>query len=149
MADPLSITAGVVGLLVTCVKLGAGFKEIYDGAAIADTAVQMLVHEIESFEHTLEIMNETLSQPDVQLSIQSTGHLGNHWSDVSKSIEDGKVTLAQLLEILQKVDKTVSVLGGARKHFRLKGATGEIARYQRQIKAYKDTMQLSMQTMVL
>ncbi len=42
-----------------------------------------------------------------------------------------------------KVDKTVAVLDGARKHFRMKFAADEIAMYQQQIRTYRDTMQLS------
>lgn len=149
MADPLSITVGVVGLLSACMKVGADLKDIYDGAAIADPAVTSLGLEVEGFAHTLQLMNDTLETPNVKISIQATGHIGNHWNYISKSIKDGQDTVAKLQVTLQKVDKSVSVLDSTRKHFRLKAAAGEIAMYQRQVSFYKDTMQASLQTMIL
>jgi hypothetical protein len=149
MVEPLSITTGVVSLLSVCVKVGIDLKELYDGAAIADAVVKALLLEVDGFTKTLQIMKETLQQPAVQTSVHSTGHMGNHWSDISRSIQDGQNTLGDLLKTLQKVDKTVSVLDSTRKHFRMKGATPEISMYQQQIKSYRDTMQLSLQTMIM
>jgi len=56
MADPLSITAGVLGLLGTCVKVGSALKDFYDGASFADTKVKGLLTEVESFTQILRLM---------------------------------------------------------------------------------------------
>jgi hypothetical protein len=149
MVDPLSITTGVVALLTTCVKIGIELQGIYDGAAIVDSAVKGLLLEVEGFAQTLQLMNETLQQPNIQTSVQATGHIGSLWNNVARSITDGEETLTKLGETLQKVDKSVSMLDSTRKHFRLKSATGEISMYQRQISYYRDTMQASLQTMIL
>jgi hypothetical protein len=48
-----------------------------------------------------------------------------------------------------KVDKTMDVLDGARKHLRLTSAAQEIIMFQQQIRSYRDTIQLSLQTVTL
>ncbi|KAL2061497.1 hypothetical protein VTL71DRAFT_6874 [Oculimacula yallundae] len=50
---------------------------------------------------------------------------------------------------LDKVNKNVSLLDGARKHVRLLIAADEIVMYQQQIQSYRVTLQLSLQTIVL
>jgi hypothetical protein len=95
------------------------------------------------------MMKETLEQKNVQSSLQSTGHIGNHWASLSISIQDGQNTLIQLQSTLDKVNKSVSVLDGARKHIRLQGATQEITMFQQQVRSYRDTIQLSLQTVIL
>src|SRR5438034_889477 len=81
--------------------------------------------------------------------LQSTGHIGNHWRNISRSIQDGTKTLASLQATLEKVNKSATVLDGARKHLRLKWASEEIAIFQHEIRSYRDTLQLSLQTVIL
>lgn len=147
--DPLSITIGVLTLLGACIKTGTALKDFYDGAGIADTKVRGLLTDAESFTQVLRLMKDTLEQENIQSSLQSTGHIGNHWNNLSTSIRDGQNTLLQLQETIEKVNKSVSLLDGPRKHLRLKGATDEIAVFQQQIRSYRDTLQLSLQTVIL
>ena len=149
MPDPLSITAGVLGLLGTCVKVGSTLKDFYDGASFADTKVKGLLTDVESFTQVLRLMKNTFEQEQIQASIQTTGHIGNHWNNLSASIQDSQNTLSHLQEILERVNKSVGVLNGARKHLRLKGAAEEIGNFQLQIRSYRDTLQLSLQTVIL
>jgi hypothetical protein len=147
--EPLSITAGVLALLGACIKAGTALKDFYDGAAIADTKVKGLLTDVESFAQVLRLMKDTLDQENIQSSFQSTGHIGNHWNNLLTSIRDGQSTLLQLQETIEKVNKSVSLLDGPRKHLRLKGAADEIAVFQQQIRSYRDTLQLSLQTVML
>ena len=149
MADPLSITTGILGLLGTCIKVGSALKDFYDGASFADAKVKGLLTDVESFAQVLRLMKDTFEQEQIQISIPSTGHIGNHWENLSASIQDGQNTLVRLQETLDKVNKSVSVLDGARKHLRLKGASEEIGIFQLQIRSYRDTLQLSLQTVIL
>jgi hypothetical protein len=96
MVDPLSITTGILGLLTACVKIGGELKKFHDGAAIADTTVKGLLNDVESFAQVLLPMKDTLEQPKVQSSLQATGHIGNHWSNLTRSIQDGQNMLVQL-----------------------------------------------------
>jgi hypothetical protein len=147
--DPLSITTGVLGLLATCVKVGSGLKEFYDGASFADTKIKGLLTDVESFTQVLRLMKDIFEQEQIQASFQATGHIGTHWKTLSTSIQDGQGTLSKLQETLERVNKSVNVLDGPRKHLRLKGASEEIGNYQLQIRSYRDTLQLSMQTVIL
>jgi predicted nucleic acid-binding Zn-ribbon protein len=147
--DPISIVAGVFSFLAASIKTGLILKEFHDNVAFADTKVQGLLTEVESFTQVLRLMNDTLEQENIQSSLRATGHIGNHLSNLATSIEDGQQTLSQLQETLEKVNKSVSLLDGTRKHFRLRGAADEIAVYQGQIKSYRETLQLTLQTIIL
>jgi hypothetical protein len=147
--DPLSITTGVLGLLGTCVTVGKALKDFYDGAAIADAKIQGLLSDVENFTQVLTLMRNTLEQEQIKTSFQTTGHMGNHWSHLAVSIQDGQSTLLQLQETLERINKSVSILDGARKHLRLKSASEEILMFQQQIRSYRDTLQLSLQTAIL
>ena len=149
MADPLSITTGVLTLLGSCISVGKAIKDFHDGAAIVDVKVKGLLSDVESFAQVLRMMKDTLEEEKVQSSLQATGHMGNHWNNLSTSIKDGQNTLIQLQHALDKVNKSVGVLDGARKHLRLKGAAQEIVMFQQQIRSYRDTIQLSLQTVIL
>ena len=147
--DPVSIAGGVLALLGACIKTGITLKELYDGTAIADIKIKGLLTDVESFTQVLRIMKETLEQENFRTSLESTGHIGNHWNNLATSIRDGRKTLLELQETINKVNKSVSLLDGTRKHLRLKSAADEIAVYQQQICTYRDTLQLSLQTVIL
>jgi hypothetical protein len=147
--DPLTITTGVLALLGTCLQTALALKDFYDGADIADTKVKGLLTEVESFTQVLRMMKETLEQENIKSSLQATGHIGNHWNNLATSITDGQNTLLQLQQTLERVNRSVSAFDGARKHLRLKSAADEIATYQQQIRSYRDTLQLSLQTVIL
>lgn len=149
MADPLSIAAGVIGVLTACVQVGAALKDFHDGSAMADTKVAGLLADVESFQQVLKLMKDTLEQEQIQSSLHATGHIGNHWTNLLACLRDGQDTLAQLQEKLERINKSVSVLDGPRKHLRLKGAAEEIGIFQQRIRSYRDTMQLSLQTVIL
>ncbi|TVY16454.1 GTP-binding protein rhoA [Lachnellula arida] len=147
--DPLSVIAGVIGVLTACVQAGDALKTFYNASALADAKVRGLLTDVESFTRVLQMMKDTLEREPMQVSMQSTGHIGNHWTNLSTCMRDGRNTLDQLREILEKVSKSVSVLDGPRKHLRLRAALDEIYVYQLQIRSYRDTMQLSLQTVIL
>lgn len=149
MADPLSIAAGIIGVLTACVQVGTALKGFYDGSAIADTKVRGLLIDVESFAQVLQLMKNTLEQEQIKSSLQATGHIGNHWTNLSACLRDGQNTMMQLQEKLEKVNKSVSILDGPRKHLRLNSASEEIGIFQQQVRSYRDTMQLSLQTVIL
>lgn len=147
--DPISITTGVLSLLAVCIKTGTILKEFYDSAATTDTKVKGLLTEVKTFIQVLELMNDIVKQKNIQASFHATGHIGNLLSNLETSIQDGQKILLQLQETIVKVDKSVSLLDGARKHLRLKSAADEIATYQQQIRSYKDTLHLTLQSIIL
>lgn len=149
MADPLSITSGVLALLGTCISVVGAINDFHDGATVVNLKVKGLLSDVESFAQVLRMIKDTLEEEKVKSSLQATGHMGNHWNNLSATIKDGQNTLGQLQNTLDKINKSVSVLDSARKHLRLKGATQEITMFQQQIRSYRDTIQLSLQTVIL
>ncbi|KAK3312217.1 hypothetical protein B0H66DRAFT_395888 [Apodospora peruviana] len=147
--DPLSLAAGVTSLIGVCVKVGLALNDVRDGANLANAKVDGLGHEIKGFTQVLELMKSTMEDAAVQAAFQSTGRIANHWRSIAVGIDDGRQTLVRLHSIVQGVDKTVGVLDGTRKHFRLRLAASEIAIYQQKIRIYRDTMQMSIQTVIL
>jgi hypothetical protein len=149
MSDPLSIISGVVGVLSVCVKVGFALKEFYDGVSIVDTKSRGLITEVESFGGILQVLKDTLEQDRIRDSFQATGLIGNLWSSMATSIFDSQNTIIQLQQILEKANKTVRTLDATRKYLRLRGTAEEISIYQQQIRSYRETLQLSLQTVVL
>jgi len=147
--DPFSIITGVAGVLVASVQIVDSINSFYNASALADTKVRALLTDVESFTQVLRMMKDTLERKQIQASMQSTGHIGNHWTNLSTCLRDGRNTLDELRETLEKVNKSVSVLDGPRKHLRLRSALDEVGMFQQQIRSYRDTMQLSLQTLIL
>ena len=147
--DPLSIAVGVAGLIDLCTKAGLAIKSAHDGAKIIDSKIELLDSEIRGYLQVLELMKSTMEETSVKAAVQSTGHIGNHWKNISAAADDSRQALERLNEVLAKVGKSVGVMGSTRKHFRLKFANDEIEMYRRKIKTYRDTMQISIQTVLL
>jgi len=141
------MTAGVVGILGASVKVGWQLKQLIEGASTTNTAVSSLLEEVEDFSNVLRLMQATLT--DLSTIQQTVGHIGNHWANLSTSIQDGQATLEKLQILVEKINKSVTVLDSARKYVRLQGASIEIKIYQQQIRSYKDTMYLSLQAIIL
>ena len=147
--DPLSITVGVAGLIDLCTRAGLAIKSVHDGAKIVDSKIELLDSEIRGYLQVLELMKSTMEETSVKAAVQSTGHIGNHWKNISAAADDSRQALERLNEVLAKVGKSAGVMGSTRKHFRLKFANDEIEMYQRKIETYRDTMQISIQTVLL
>ncbi len=66
MADPLAISAGVLGLLGTCTTVGSTLKDFCDRASFADTKVKGPLTDVETFIQVLRLMNSTFEQEEIQ-----------------------------------------------------------------------------------
>ncbi len=147
--DPLSITVSVISILEVCLKVGQTLKSLQNGVSLVGTKLGGLLAEVESFSKVLEFVKGTLQENEIEAAFQSTGHVGDHWRNVFICINDGQRTLAVLQVTLVKVAKDVAIFDSARKHLRLTSAAEEITMYQNQIRCYRDTIQLSIQTVIL
>jgi hypothetical protein len=81
LEELLSITTEVFALLGTYIKIGGALKKLYDGAKSADTRIKALLSNIKSFVQTLRLIKDTLEQEKVRSSFETTGYIGNHWSN--------------------------------------------------------------------
>lgn len=94
-------------------------------------------------------MKETLEQKEIKDSLGTTGHVNNHWSHISVTIKDGQRTLGRLQKLLEKINKSTSILDETRKNIRLQNDAQEIGVYQSLIQQYNDTLSLSLQTITV
>jgi uncharacterized phage infection (PIP) family protein YhgE len=147
--DPFSLTTGVLGLIAICTQVGVVLKVYLDAVEFVDDKINGLQATVQSFIQVLTLMENSLKQDDIQTSLRATGHISNHWHHLSASIRDGQEILSQLHDLLETVNRKASVFSGPRKYQRLQDAAEEIAAYQQQIQGYKDTLQLSLQTVTL
>jgi hypothetical protein len=147
--DPLSITAGVLTLLTFSVKVSFLLKQFRDEVDIVDATLTGLLGDIASFQQVLESMRDTFDQEEIKANIQITGHAGNHWKNLARSLDDGTRTLQQLTALLEGINKTTSFLDGPRKQIRFKTAIDQIGIYRDQIQSYRAGLQLSLSTIIL
>lgn|SRR5271156_4411948 len=149
MVEPLSITTGVLSLLGVCFNVGVELKRFRDGVAVVNTTVDGLLHDVSGLEQVLESMKETFDQANNPHHSQATGHIGNHWKNLSRSLQDGQNTLIRLQELLEGVNKSVTLLDGPRRQLRFNSAAEQIVAFRQQIQSYRDALQLSLQTIIL
>lgn len=147
--DPLSITVSVATLISTCGRLCWELKQLKNASQMADGKLTSILAEVERFDRLLHHISETIQNMNADGIMRDTGHMGNHIRSIAVCIEDGVVLLERLHETLRSVGKSSRLLDGVRKHFRLMSAADEISVYQSQIKSYRDTIQLSMQAVIL
>lgn len=84
-----------------------------------------------------------------QSSLIRTGHVGNHWRHLARSLTDGCGILEGLQCRLERVNKNTNFLSRQRKQLRLNLATDDIKAYRRRLKSHRDAMQLSLSAIIV
>ncbi|KAI8650483.1 Helo-like-N domain-containing protein [Fusarium keratoplasticum] len=143
--DPLSITTGVLALLGVCYNVGTGLKKLYDDIEAVDETVAAIIEDVKALTKVLNTMKTSFDGVAGPL----TGHVGAHWENIYSSLKDGNEALEGLYKVVQEVSRETSVLSGTRKQMRLKAAEGKIGLFRKQIQSFRDTLQLSMQALIL
>ena len=143
--DPLSITAGVATLLGACVKIGTELKKFHDDVGSVSDTLSGMLEDVSALGRVLDAMRVSFDG----MPKPTTGHIGTHWENIKCSLEDGKETLTGLQVMVNKVNKDVSIFSGPRKLVRLKSAEVKISQFRQQIRSFRDTLQLSMQALIL
>jgi hypothetical protein len=149
MSDPLSIIASVLTLITVSVKVSILLRQFNNEVSGVDATLAGLLGDISNLQRVLESMKETFDQDEVKANLQATGHAGNHWKNLARSLEDGASTLRELITLLEGVNKTTSFLDGPRKALRYKSVADQIAVYREQIMSYLQSYQLSLSTVIL
>jgi hypothetical protein len=149
MPEPLAITTGVLSILGVCYNLGIELKKFQDGVKAIDPTVNGLINEVDGLQIVLKTLGDTFEYIESQQPMESTGHIGTLWKNVSRSLEDCNATLTSLFELLENINKSSKVLDSSRKHVRLKLAADQITLYQGQIQSYRGALQLSLQAIIL
>ena len=145
--DPLSITTGVLSVLGVCLKVSVELKKFRDAANEGKATATAMLVDLSALRRVLQSMEEIFDQLDVEAI--ATGCIGTHWQNLLTSLRDGHDALEQFETLLQNCNKEVVVLDRARRAIRLKEAADSIAEFRQQIQSYKDTLQISVQTVIL
>ena len=145
--DPLSITAGVVGLLGSTLGIGVTLRQFIHGAKEASTVVNAMISDVKALRKVLESMEVMFEEMDSERT--ETGAIGTHWKNLLTALQDGQTCLASLEKLLQETTKEVKVLDTLRRQARLKSAMDQITLYRQEVQTYKDALHLSLQTITL
>lgn len=147
--DPFSITASIVTLIQVSAQVTVLVKRFRDEVSVVDTTLDGILNDVDAFEQVLRSMKETFAQEEIQVDVQSTGHVGSHWKNLARSLSDGESTLDQLRSLLTSVNKSTSFLDAPRKQLRLKSAITQISGFREQIQSYRAALQLSLSTVIM
>jgi hypothetical protein len=148
--DPLSITAATVGLVTFSGQIIGTLSQFVDDSKRVDDTVKDFSDEIAALARVLNSMAISFRDPAVSSLTALTGHEGQHWRDVQRSLGDCRLSFEKLANILEKVKADEkNVLRRARKQFKLNMRSGEIACLRRQILSFTQTMQISLQMISL
>lgn len=146
MADPLSITTGVVALLKATYSVGTELKQFCDGVGVVNSNLLDLKKDVEGLTSVLKSMRTTFENITAE---EDTGHVGNHWQNIARALQDGTEILGQLHTCFEEVDKETKFLDRPRKQLRLNLAAKRIGAFRQHIQSYRDALQLSLQTIIL
>ncbi len=149
--DPLTVSTAVLAFLSVSIKVCVGLRQFRGGAVEADTTINALMGDLGALRRVLESMETTFAEAGVDddAVVRQTGHIGSHWRSLADALNDGHAALADFDELLQALNKQVRVLDEPRRKLRVQSAATKIALFRQQIQAYKDTLQLSLQTIIL
>lgn len=150
--DPLSITAAAVGLATFCTQIVTTLSQFASDSTRVDTAVQRFSDEITGLSRVLHSISISFADASISSLPALTGHEGQHWRDVHRSLDDCKISLERLAKILEKVKAAAEgkgMLRRARKQFTLNMRAGEIVTLRSQIVSYTQTIQISLQMISL
>jgi CHASE3 domain sensor protein len=144
--DPFSISLGVITLVTLASKAAIELKKLRQNATESTTITAMLA-DIKALRAVLQSIEEGFEELDGSAPL--TGHIGSHWSALRETLSDGCDSMNQLRELLVDVNKEVKYLDSIRRGRRMKEANDKITLYRQEIQAYKDTLQLSLQSVIL
>jgi len=72
-------------------------------------------------------MHKALSRDDISSTFGATGHIGNHWVNLSRALEIGTETIKRLHILLDSINTDKFFLDGHKPQLRLNTAIDQIA----------------------
>jgi DNA repair exonuclease SbcCD ATPase subunit len=147
MVDPLSITASVASILGVCINVSIQLRTFLKGASEVRTTVTAMLTDVKALRHVLQSMEDTFEAMDSDEP--QTGHIGMHWDNLSRSLNDGKESLDRLENLLRDANKDVAIFDTLRRQARLKTVGEQLVNFRQEVQTYKDALQLSLQTIIL
>jgi hypothetical protein len=147
--DPFTISTGVLAFISVPVKVLVGLRQFKDSVKEATASINALISDISALRHVLQSMEETFYSLDDEQALSETGLIGTHWQNLRQCLIDGHEALTEFDNTLLELNKSVKVLDETRRKLRVQSAVAQITMFRQQIQAYKDTLQASLQAVIL
>jgi hypothetical protein len=139
-----NIVGAAVGLYSFCKEVIKYIDEVKH----IDERIQVLSIEVGSLSHVLKTFTERAN--DSSLDGFQTGHEGQHWHNVTMSMEDCQKTLERLTGIIEKItSKESGIFRRPKLVWNMSFKAEDITLCRQQVAAYRQTMQLSLQLITL
>lgn len=111
-----------------------------------DNKFKAFSDEIAGLAHILNLISVSFEDPDIASLTVLTGHEGQHWRDVRRSLDDCQFSLDTLAKILEGMGADEKgVLGRIKKQLKLNMKSKEIEFLRRQTLCFTQAMQISLQ----
>lgn len=147
--EPFSISTGVLAFISVSVKILVGLKQFKANFKEASTSINALISDISGLRRVLQAMEETFQGIDDEQAVRETGHIGTHWQNLQECLNDGHEALTDFDAMLLELNRSVKVLDETRRKLRIQSSATRIAMFRQQVRAYRDTLQMSLQAIIL
>lgn len=146
MPEPLSIITGVLTLIHVTGTVSNELWKLREGAAVIHGTIKDLQNDVTSFRRVLESMRDVFERITAE---STTGHIGSLWKGVAQSLVDAQDNLQHLKDLVTEFNRETKFLDEYRKQLRLNRTEEKLARNRVHIQSCRDTLQLSLQTIIL
>jgi hypothetical protein len=147
--DPFTIATTAGSIVAVCAHVSSAIYTYIQNTLGVDTAVDGLRIEIDSLSQVLGTLGSSFRDASLAgTALESqTGHEGEHWRHVKRSMDDCKSTLERFQRILDRVNKSEirGIMRRPVKKLKLDMSSSDIDILKHQLTSYRRTMQLSLQ----
>jgi len=147
MIQVIELTSGVITLLQSCLGVSMELKRLRNEAVEIRTTVTAISADVQAMRQVLQSMEETLDH--LEPNITATEDMRSHWSHLSRSLNDGNGAVLNFYEVLKNVNRYLNTVDKTGRQGELKTTASKIVYLRQQVQAYKETFELSNQTIVL
>ena len=148
--DPLSITVATIGLATFCGQAINILLEFAGQSSNVDFTIKTFADEVFNLDRVLKSITVSSKDRSIVSLAAGTGHEAQHWRDVLTSLGECRSCMKRLVTILEKLEgDDRNVFKRTRRQLRLSIESGEIAVLRRQILSFTQTMQISLQMLLL
>jgi hypothetical protein len=150
--DPFTISTGVLACISISIKLLVGLKQLkanVGGGSIGSASIDVLADDISGLRQVLQSMENAFQDVEDERALGEKGHLGTHWRDLRRCLNDEHGILSDFDEMLFDLNKKVKVLAPSRMKSRLQSAAARFVLVGQQVQAYKGAFRVSLDVLLL
>ena len=148
MVDPLSITAGTVGLLDVCFRAGSYLKDVEESSGKVEEEIVALSSEITaliSVNEAIQKVKEATGKAVPGTSLNSEPLVQMLWKEVDTNTEGCKATVVKLEELLKEIigkngPKVANKLDGIRKQVRRQSKDVRLVQIHHRLSKYQASL---------